>query len=934
MSSLSDLRWQLEIRLSRLIEDEAAARHWHQAWIERATQAQRQETEAATRRYEQRLRDIRKGYDQAISDVTNRAKALQKSGGLAWVGWEDASWSSWRAAPVPLSGRASQPVAGSVRIGWLKMRGPWQEELKLPAISPLLGAGHLIFRAPQAVREACFIAAQTAILRLVAALPPGQLRPLILDTSEFALRWAPFMKLGKFDPALVSAKVFSGPDEVSQRIVDLAANMQTGGASSSITESNTLKSQVPAAPSRPYTLVAMIGPPPSNNEATAQAFSRLLTQGPRNGISIIGVFASEQPLPAGLSANGPQVFAEVLAWEDSHFVWQRDLARTGSVTLDPLPDVALRDHILAETAKAAAEVFHTGVAFDVLRPTTPEWGRTAADQGLIATIGVGSGGYAQELRLGYGATQHALLAGAPERARAGLLNVLATSLALRHSPNDLWFYLVSLRRTSGFETYATKKLPHARVVAVDCDREYALSVLQEVMRTAAARGQSLPSGGAETPSIANAPRRIVVLDDLEQFLSPDDELARQAAEILRSLATLNAEQGVHLVLASENPSSIVAHLPVLGTSWCRLVLPCAEGEAAHILASDGAAAVAQLGAGDVLFNDAGGASYGSRRLRVATLTEEARTRHLQDMVKSVDSDPQIRPAPLTFYQRGIAADIGNNRQVAQYLLATPSQDAGLVSTPIVWLGEPPVLADPVGITLARQSANNLLVVTPDRGQATGMLVAAAAGLMPQAATVLFLQLDRLTGPGAETVGRLARIFPKAVQVVAPDDVPSVLAEQLAVLQKRMSLEHALSAQRQEQEDKATILILYGLQKLASEDAGVVSIAEQALESVTELLREGPDIGIHSLAWCDRLFSLNSVLGWQALRHFSMRAVGQLAAEDSEALVETADAQQLTPNQMLLFDRREGRRERFKPYALPAVAWMDEIERQFAVRGKR
>lgn len=935
MPSLSDLRWQLDRRLCRLIESEAAVRHWQQTWIEQATQAQRQEIESADRRYEQRMREARDQYDHALSDLSHRAQALRKSGGAAWAGWDDPSWKSWRPVTGQASGGMSQTPDGSVRIGWLRTRGPWHE-FRLPAIVPLLGSHHLFFRAPESVREGCCIAIQAAVLRLVASLRPGQLRLVIVDPGEFASRWAPFLRLGKFDPAMVGAKILSQPDEVAQRIAELAERVRSEHSLDPKGESGDPGVRAAATPSSPFTLVVISGFPPSFSETTARELSLIAAHGPRNGISLIGVLPAEQPLPAGLSSSDLEAATEILTWDGSRFIWQRDLAQAGVVDLDPLPETALRDRIIDEVAQAASEVFRVGISFDSLTPAMGGWATAAADQGLEAAIGAGSGGFAQNMRLGAGAARHALVVGGSERARAGLLNVLITGLALNYRPNELWLYLVSLRRTSGFDAYATRKLPHARVVAVDAGREYALSVLQAVARLSAARAQASTQDGAVASDAPAGPRHLVVLDDLEQLLLPEDESSKQAAELVRSLTAAGPEHRVHLVLASESPSAIAPSLPLPGTSWRRLVLPCAESEAALVLDGDATPALAQLGAGDLLYNDAGGISYGNRRVRVATLTEDARSRILQGILKKMEGHPEIEPAPLMYHNPRMAADLGSNTQFMQRLLAAPSQDAADVFSPTVWLGEPPVLADPVATVFARQSANNLLVITQERGQATGLLAAAALGLAPQAAAVLFLQLDRLTGPGTETMGRIARLFPKVVRLVAPDDVPTVLAEQLAAIQTRMSLEYALAAQRQgqPQDDRATFLILYGLQALVSEDAGIVGAAEQALDSVMSLLREGPDIGIHSLAWCDRLFSLNSVLGWQALRHFSMRAVGQLVAEDSETLIEASDAERLAPNQMLLFDKRTGRCERFKPYALPAVAWIDDLERRLAARVER
>ena len=53
-------------------------------------------------------------------------------------------------------------------------------------------------------------------------------------------------------------------------------------------------------------------------------------------------------------------------------------------------------------------------------------------------------------------------------------------LALHYSPDEVEFYLIDFKKGVEFKCYANKRLPHARVVAIESDREFGLSVLQRV----------------------------------------------------------------------------------------------------------------------------------------------------------------------------------------------------------------------------------------------------------------------------------------------------------------------------------------------------------------------------------------------------------------------------------------------------------------------
>src|SRR6185436_14173863 len=57
---------------------------------------------------------------------------------------------------------------------------------------------------------------------------------------------------------------------------------------------------------------------------------------------------------------------------------------------------------------------------------------------------------------------------------------LITNISLRYSPDEVELYLVDFKKGVEFKTYATHCLPHARVVAIESDREFGLSVLERL----------------------------------------------------------------------------------------------------------------------------------------------------------------------------------------------------------------------------------------------------------------------------------------------------------------------------------------------------------------------------------------------------------------------------------------------------------------------
>jgi S-DNA-T family DNA segregation ATPase FtsK/SpoIIIE len=63
--------------------------------------------------------------------------------------------------------------------------------------------------------------------------------------------------------------------------------------------------------------------------------------------------------------------------------------------------------------------------------------------------------------------------------------------------DELEFYLVDFKKGVEFKTYATHQLPHARVVAIESEREFGLSVLQGLDAELKRRGELFRAAGVD-----------------------------------------------------------------------------------------------------------------------------------------------------------------------------------------------------------------------------------------------------------------------------------------------------------------------------------------------------------------------------------------------------------------------------------------------------
>ena len=163
-------------------------------------------------------------------------------------------------------------------------------------------------------------------------------------------------------------------------------------------------------------------------------------------------------------------------------------------------------------------------------------------------------------------------------------------------------------------------------------------------------------------------------------------------------------------------------------------------------------------------------------------------------------------------------------------------------------------------------------------------------------------------------------------------MPEFIAELAAEVQQRLDNEQPGAPAR--------YLFLYGLQRardLRQEEAGF-SFGRETTEAppspaqqFAQLIKEGPELGIHTIIWCDNYDNLTRTVDRYGLREFAMRVAMQMSAEHSSNLLDAPAASKLGLYRALFYDEDEGRLEKFRPYGLPSEGWLRQVKEWLAGR---
>ncbi|MBN1505267.1 MAG: hypothetical protein JW955_00390 [Sedimentisphaerales bacterium] len=932
---------------------------------EEAEREYRERRSALEQRYQQELAQAQARHDQAMAECENEYRTSRQRLEERW----DKSLACIRAMLQDTADLSTKAVAGwdhllveswtppqispsAVRFGTLTLDlasladtvrarlGPPQEStvpVILPALLEFPQRCSVLLESPREGRQQSLETLRAVMMRLFTALPPGRVRFTIVDPVGLGESFAGFMHAGDYLEALVGGRIWTEATQIQQQLEDLTQHMETVIQKYLRNEFETIEQYNEQAGdlAEPYRFLVIADFPTNFNEEAARRLSSIVHSGPRCGVHTLIAYDTRHELPAGVDIEDVSANSIHLLYENGGYVWQDPILQQFPLTLDQPPDEATLTRIMHIVGKAGARAARVEVPFEAVAPAQHQ--RWSLDSRTEICIPLGRTGATrlQHLRLGRGVAQHMLIAGKTGSGKSTLLHVMVTNLALWYAPDQVELYLVDFKQGVEFKTYVTHHLPHARAIAIESDREFGLSILRRLDAEMTHRGELFRNAGVQDIGAyrqstgKTMPRTVLIVDEFQIFFAEDDKLAQDAAVLLEQLVRQGRAFGIHVVLGSQTLGGVFGLArSTIGQMAIRVALQCSEADSQLILDDENVAARLLSRPGEAIYNDVGGRVVGNSPFQTAWLSDACRDSCLTH-VTELARTRQTAYAPMVVFEGSAPADITENRLLAQCL--ERGAQVAEIATPRIWLGAPVTMKDPTAVTLRRQGGANLLLVGQRDDVAVNLLSAALVALASQlphrSAQFVILDGSASDSPHAGTLARVASALPHTCRFVAWPDVQAVLAELARETQRRM--------QDNQHDAPAIILMVYGLQRYRvlrrSEDVLGLSFDSTAEPrpdvQFSELLREGPSVGIHVLAWADTLSTLERTLDRQTVHEFDGRVLFQMSAADSSNLIDSPVANQLGLHRALLYSEEQGGLEKFRPYDTPKDDWLAYVRKK-------
>jgi hypothetical protein len=834
--------------------------------------------------------------------------------------------------------------------------------VQVPLYLPTRGHG-LRFIYTKDLRDKAIQMARSLLVRILTTVEPGKAQFNIFDPVGFGSSVANILELGEFNSELIGGKVWSSNSDLSAMLsaqtdhIELVIQKYLRNNFDSIDEFNEEAGEI----AEPYRFLTIFDFPSGFSEEAIISLSRIMSVGPRCGIYTLLFQNSELTPPIGvdldilpkelvsLNMNLPIVDDKYGYHLSMQLLPDSDL-NIGQDTMNEIVEKIGRSANEAEeivvSFKKTMELFFD-FAFRGTRLGLPKltadidvedantWWSCDSIGSICAPLG--QSGARDVAVLSFDSTEHAgaLLVGRPGSGKSTLIHTFLAGATTFYGPDELELYLIDFKEGVEFKSYATHSLPHAKCVAVESDREFGLSVLRSLDAEIIRRGELLRSSGGQYSGLETLrrstneklPRILLVFDEFQVLFSKNDKVGIEAANLLENVIRQGRGFGVHVLLGSQSLSGLDAlgsHVPQLLP--VRILLSAAEADARRVLGDDNDAGKYLSHSGEAVLNTEGGRVEANEPFRVAFFDEKSRIERLRQLRILADNRGFTRR--LVVFEGNSMTPLSEIDSRIFFEELRTADNLGIVRLRVAC---PMTLSGNADIILRREGGANLLIVARNSVDNQNMVQTVAddkAGIAQSIFGSIIASLS-CSNFGFEIIDFMPA--DDSLELVLRNTFPQANFR----IRRRRELIEVLKSYREEvasriSEDKASntpmVLAIYGLHRARDFDTSSIDYdpAEDLVGTLTEILRNGPEVGVHVVLWTENIAGALRHVGSEAIRECAWRVAGRMSIDDSESLIGSPEAASIREHQVIIVNDDIGIFSRCSAYGLPSDDWVKEL----------
>jgi hypothetical protein len=307
--------------------------YMHQVLAEEARNTFDRRLNERQERFEETKERIAQSFRQHLALIEPTIAKFTNAAQASGPEWGAPVWSGW----TPSNRMPRVTCVGEM------LTGIREDRMTLPALVPFPHEKALIIKADHQSRDRAIGAIQSILLRLVATIPPGDLRFVLIDPVGHGRNVAPFTPFADLGIGLGEGRAWTEPHQIEQRLHDLVNLIEGGAVQSLVPRLDASRASGIAEPCR---VLVLLDFPTNVGGATARLLQLILQKGPASGIHPIVLVDTDQPTPYGLNMLELEMASTTLSWDGRRFVWQDSDFRSSWIELDKPPRTSLAKQIL------------------------------------------------------------------------------------------------------------------------------------------------------------------------------------------------------------------------------------------------------------------------------------------------------------------------------------------------------------------------------------------------------------------------------------------------------------------------------------------------------------------------------------------------------------------------------------------------------------
>ncbi len=775
----------------------------------------------------------------------------------------------------------------------------------------------LVITCPSLQLTAAIEVVHQMLWRLLTASKPARAKLTLIDPIGRGQHFTSFMALADHDPGIVNHRVWTTESKIEARLGELAHHVEDilqtflRDRFERIEDYNELAGSM----SEPFRAIAAIGLPEGLSREGYRHLRALLESGNRCGTMTLMVCDESKPWPNDMPLPAADRLLRIRVDESGQ--WRVEYDGLDAFAFQPAssPPSSMRNHLVEQIGKAAAAAARVEIPLENILPLGIS-GQANTDDGIEIPIGSQGANRTLSLTLGEGVRQHTLIAGKTGSGKSTLLHAIITAGMYQFRPSQLQFYLLDFKKGVEFKPYADSGVPHMRVVGIESEREFGLSVLQRLDAELQQRGELFRGaavqelGDYRQATGKDLPRLMLVVDEFQELFLRDDRLAGDCAMLLDRLVRQGRSFGMHVVLSSQSLAGAYS-LPraTLGQMAVRIAMQCSEADAAMILADDNTAARLLSRPGEAIYNDAGGLAEGNQPFQVAWLTNEQH----QEMLLAVaarDSDCSENYPPTVVFE-------GNRPAKWSTVLAGSVSDGNSPGGALCGLlGEAVEIGPPVSLRLSRDAGRNVLLLSSGNNK-SAVLASLVTCIAKGNGELSVVYLDGSRVDDTPSMAPWLSDAGVAVETIKPRDSETRLR----------SLVETISQRGDAAEDVAPVILVIDpldrFRDLRQDESFSFSLdaasGVSAAAALQTILRDGPAARVFTILVCNGTETLTRWLPRASQHDLELRVLGVMNASDSAMLIDSPAASDLSAATMLVYDDADGKLTKFRYINQPDAA---------------